>query len=100
MVDAPSSRALAPPEKRMQVNGVARARQALIRLELPMGAVTLGARDDLVRESPRWRLDEGCTPRVDRDGRPSSTGLGLWVPSVLKPHARNLRINPPPPPRN
>ena len=42
-----SSRSLAHLEKRVHANGVAPVRQTLIRLELPMGAVVLDAKNDL-----------------------------------------------------
>ena len=57
---------MAQLEKRVHANGVAPVRQALIRLELPLGAVFLYSLGD----------------------------LGLWVPSVIEPQERNLLINP------
>ena len=61
MVYAASSRALAQLEKRVHANGVAPARQALIRLELPEDALIQDAQADLGLESARWRQDEGYT---------------------------------------
>ncbi len=94
MVYAASSRALAQLEKRVHANGVAPIKQALIRLELPIGAVILDAHNDLALESPRWRLDEGYTQGIGVDWLQSTTSLGLWVPSVVEPQERNLLINP------
>ena len=94
VVYAASSRALAQLEKRVHANGVAPIKQALIRLELPTGAVILDAKDDLALESPRWRLDEGYTQGVGVDWLQSTASLGLWVPSVVEPQERNLLINP------
>jgi RES domain-containing protein len=94
MVYAASSRALAQLEKRVHANGVAPIKQALIRLELPIGAVILDAKDDLALESPRWRSDEGYTQGVGVDWLQSTASLGLWVPSVVEPQERNLLINP------
>ncbi len=94
MVYAASSRALAQLEKRVHANGLAPIKQALIRLELPIGAVILDAKDDLALESPRWRLDEGYTQGVGVDWLQSTASLGLWVPSVVEPQERNLLINP------
>jgi RES domain-containing protein len=94
MVYAASSRALAQLEKRVHANGVAPVNQALIRLELPVGAVLLDARDNLALESPRWRLDEGYTQGVGVDWLQSTASLGLWVPSVVEPQEYNLLINP------
>ena len=94
VVYAASSRALAQLEKRVHANGVAPIKQALIRLELPTGAVILDAKDDLGMESPRWRLDEGYKQGVGVDWLQSPASLGLWVPSVVEPQERNLLINP------
>jgi RES domain-containing protein len=94
MVYAASSRALAQLEKRVHANGVAPVKQALIRLELPTGAVLLDAQDDLALQAPRWRLDEGYTQGVGVDWLRSTASLGLWVPSVVEPQERNLLINP------
>ncbi|WP_293639036.1 RES family NAD+ phosphorylase, partial [Polaromonas sp.] len=82
VVYAASSRALAQLEKRVHANGVAPVKQALIRLELPLGADILDAHNDLALESPRWRLDEGYTQGVGVDWLQSTASLGLWVPSV------------------
>lgn len=94
MVYAASSRALAQLEKRVHANGVAPVKQALLRLELPLGAVLLDAQDDLALESPRWRVDEGYTQSVGLAWLQSTASLGLWVPSVVEPQERNLLINP------
>ncbi|MBC7379854.1 MAG: RES family NAD+ phosphorylase [Burkholderiaceae bacterium] len=94
VVYAASSRALAQLEKRVHANGVAPVKQALIRLELPLGAIILDAHNDLALESPRWRLDEGYTQGVGVDWLQSTASLGLWVPSVVEPQERNLLINP------
>ena len=94
IVYAASSRALAQLEKRVHANGVAPVRQALIRLELPKGAVVLDAKDDLALQSPRWRSDEGHTQGVGVDWLHSNTSLGLSAPSVVEPQERNLLINP------
>ena len=81
-------------EKRVHANGVAPVRQALIRLDLPEGAVILDAKDDLALQSPRWRSDEGHTQGIGVDWLQSNTSLGLWVPSIVEPQERNLLINP------
>jgi len=94
VVYAASSRALAQLEKRVHANGVAPARQALIRLELPKSAVILDAKGDLDLQSPQWRLDEGYTQGVGVAWLHSNTSLGLWVPSFVEPQERNLLINP------
>ena len=94
MVYAASSRALAQLEKRVHANGVAPVKQALIRLDLPLGAVILDALDDLDLEAPRWRADEGYTQGIGVDWLQSCASLGLWVPSVVEPQERNLLINP------
>jgi len=94
VVYAASSRALAQLEKRVHANGVAPVKQALIRLELPFGAVLLDAQCDLALESPRWRVDEGYTQGVGVAWVQSTASLGLWVPSVVEPQERNLLINP------
>lgn len=94
MVYAASSRALVQLEKRVHANGVAPVQQALIRLELPVAAVLLDARDDLALESPRWRLDEGYTQGVGLEWLQSTASVGLWVPSVVEPQECNLLINP------
>ena len=94
VVYAASSRALAQLEKRVHANGVAPVKQALIRLELPLGAVLLDAQDNLALESPRWRVDEGYTQGVGVAWVQSTASLGLWVPSVVEPQERNLLINP------
>lgn len=89
-----SSRALAQLEKRVHANGVAPVKQALIRLDFPLGAVILDALDDLDLASPRWRADEGYTQGIGVDWLQSSASLGLWVPSVVEPQEHNLLINP------
>ncbi len=94
IVYAASSRALAQLEKRVHANGVAPVRQALIRLELPEGAVVLDAKDNLALQSPRWRLDEGYSQGIGIDWLHSNASLGLWVPSIVEPQERNLLINP------
>ena len=94
LVYAASSRALAQLEKRVHANGVAPVKQALIRLELPLGAVILDAQEDFALESPRWRADEGYTQGVGVAWLQSTASLGLWVPSVVEPQERNLMINP------
>ena len=94
VVYAASSRALAQLEKRVHANGVAPIKQALIRLEFPLGAVLLDAQGDLALESPRWRMDEGYTQGVGVAWVQSTASLGLWVPSVVEPQERNLLINP------
>jgi RES domain-containing protein len=94
VVYAASSRALAQLEKRVHANGVAPIKQALIRLELPLGVVLLDAQGDLALESPRWRVDEGYTQGVGVTWVQSTASLGLWVPSVVEPQERNLLINP------
>ena len=78
----------------MHANGVAPIKQALIRLELPLGVVLLDAQGDLALESPRWRVDEGYTQGVGVTWVQSTASLGLWVPSVVEPQERNLLINP------
>ena len=94
VVYAASSRALAQLEKRVHANGVAPIKQALIRLEFPLGAVLLDAQGDLALESPRWRVDEGYTQGVGVAWAQSTASLGLWVPSVVEPQERNLLLNP------
>ena len=94
VVYAASSRALAQLEKRVHANGVAPARQALIRLELPKGALIQDAQADLGLESPRWRQDEGYTQNLGVHWLESNASLGLWVPSYVEPRERNLLLNP------
>ena len=94
LVYAASSRALAQLEKRVHANGVAPARQALIRLELPKGALVQDAQTDLRLESPRWRQDEGYTQNLGVQWLESNASLGLWVPSYVEPRERNLLLNP------
>ena len=94
VVYAASSRALAQLEKRVHANGVAPIKQALIRLEFPLGAVLLDAQGDLALESPRWRVDEGYTQGLGVAWAQSTASLGLWVPSVVEPQERNLLLNP------
>lgn len=94
LVYAASSRALAQLEKRVHANGVAPVRQALIRLELPLGACLLDAQDDLALQVPKWRVDEGHTQGVGVHWLRSTASLGLWVPSVVEPQEHNLLINP------
>lgn len=94
MVYAASTRALAQLEKRVQANGVAPIRQALIRLELPENAVIQDARVDLALQSPKWKTDEGYTQNLGVQWLESNSSLGLWVPSYVEPQERNLLINP------
>ena len=94
MVYAASSRALAQLEKRVHANGVAPARQALIRLELPKDALMQDAQADLGSESPKWMRDEGYTQSLGVRWIESNAGLGLWVPSCVEPQERNLLLNP------
>lgn len=93
MVYAPGSRALAQLEKRVNSNGVAPVRQAMIRLDLPEGAQLLDVDEDLALQS-QWRTDEGYTQGVGVDWLRSKGSLGLWVPSFIEPQERNLLINP------
>jgi RES domain-containing protein len=94
VVYAASSRALAQLEKRVHANGVAPARQALIRLELPEDALIQDAQADLGLESARWRQDEGYTQNFGVHWLESNASLGLWVPSFVEPRERNLLLNP------
>ena len=94
MVYAASTRALAQLEKRVHANGVAPVRQALIRLELPKGAVLQDAQADLRLESPKWRRDEGYTQNLGVRWLGSNASLGLWVPSYVEPQEHNLLLNP------
>ena len=94
VVYAASSRALAQLEKRVHANGVPPVRQALIRLEMPLHAITLDAVTDLALQTPKWREDEGYTQDIGTQWLDSRTSLGLWVPSIVEPQERNLLINP------
>lgn len=94
VVYAASSRALAQLEKRVHANGVAPVRQALIRLELPAGAIVQDVQADLALQSPKWRRDEGYTQSLGLQWLKSNASLGLWVPSYVEPQERNLLLNP------
>ena len=94
VVYAASSRALAQLEKRVHANSVMPVRQALIRLEMPVNAITLDAVGDLALQTPKWREDEGYTQGIGTQWLNSRASLGLWVPSIVEPQERNLLINP------
>ena len=94
VVYAASSRALAQLEKRVHANSVAPVRQALIRLEMPTGAIALDAEADLALQTPKWKDDEGYTQGIGTQWLNSKASLGLWVPSIVEPQERNLLINP------
>ena len=94
VVYAASTRALAQLEKRVHANGVAPVRQALIRLELPEGAVIQDAQADLTLQLPKWKRDEGYTQNLGVRWLESNASLALWVPSYVEPQERDLLLNP------
>jgi RES domain-containing protein len=86
-----SSRALCQLEKRVHCNGFAPANLALMRLELPPGAVI----EDVAPTLPaRWRDDMSATQAIGAEWARSGRSLGLWVPSFVESAERNLVINP------
>jgi RES domain-containing protein len=91
VVYAGSTRALCQLEKRVHCNGFAPRNMALIRLELPNGAL-------LEEASPllpaNWQTDMTVTQAIGADWARSGRSLGLWVPSFVESAERNLVINP------
>lgn len=92
VVYASSNRALCQLEKRVHCNGVQPRHQAMLRLELPDGAVledvrALGLPDN-------WRQYEAWTQDAGVQWRASGASLGLWVPSAVEPGELNLVLNP------
>jgi RES domain-containing protein len=86
-----STRALCQLEKRVHCNGYAPKGMALIRLELPDGALI----EDVAPLLPaNWRADTSATQTIGADWARSDRSLGLWVPSYVEPAERNLVINP------
>lgn len=92
IVYAASTRALCQLEKRVHCNGVAPANMALLRLELPKGAVLREA--EALGLSKTWREDEAHTQALGTAWAGSGDGLGLWVPSFVEPAECNLVLNP------
>jgi len=92
VIYAGSSRALCQLEKRVHSNGSNPKDQALMRLELPDGAVVrhveeLGLPAD-------WRTNQAATQSLGMAWLAQATELGLWVPSYIEPSELNLLINP------
>src|SRR5207248_1705608 len=91
VVYAGSTRALCQLEKRVHCNGYAPRDLALIRLELPDGALL----EDSTKLLPaHWRTDMTATQAIGADWARSGRSLGLWVPSYVESAERNLVINP------
>ncbi|TFY99070.1 RES family NAD+ phosphorylase [Ramlibacter humi] len=92
IVYAAGTRALCQLEKRVHCNGVAPANMALLRLELPKGAVLQDAEARGLAKA--WRQDEAHTQALGTAWAGSDDSLGLWVPSFVEPAERNLVLNP------
>lgn len=91
IVYAGSTRALCQLEKRVHCNGFAPRDMALMRLELPGGALL----EDVEPLLPaHWRGDMTATQAIGADWARSGRSLGLWVPSFVESAERNLVINP------
>jgi RES domain-containing protein len=91
IVYAGSTRALCQLERRVHCNGYAPKNLALIRLELPTGAIV---EDALPLLPANWRDDMSATQAIGAQWARSGRTLGLWVPSYVEPAERNLVINP------
>lgn len=91
VVYAGSTRALCQLEKRVHCNGFAPKDMALMRLELPAGALLEDA-SPLLPEN--WRSDMTATQAIGANWARAGRSLGLWVPSFVEPAERNLVINP------
>ena len=87
-----SSRALCQLEKRVHANGASPKDQALMRLEVPDGAVI----EDVIELGlpSNWRDDVGVTQAIGNAWIQSGSALGLWVPSYVEPTEKNLLLNP------
>lgn len=93
VVYAGASRAICQLEKRVHCNGVRPIGQALIRLDLPDGALAEDVRK-LVSLPANWIDQEALTQSIGVTWRTSASALGLWVPSAVEPHENNLILNP------
>jgi RES domain-containing protein len=86
-----ATRALCQLEKRVHCNGCAPRDMALMRLELPRGALLEDASPLL---PAHWRGDMNATQAIGATWARSARSLGLWVPSYVEPAERNLLVNP------
>ena len=93
VVYAGGSRAICQLEKRVHCNGVKPIGQALIRLDLPDGAVIQDVRQgfDLPAD---WIDQEVWTQSMGMAWRKVGNALGLWVPSAVEPSESNIILNP------
>jgi RES domain-containing protein len=93
VVYASASRALSQLEKRVNANGVAPVKQALIKLELAKGCKCLSAITHLMLKDD-WKNDLAYTQDVGTAWLKSKSSLALWVPAYVEPLENNLLINP------
>ena len=94
VVYAGGSRALCQLEKRVHCNGIRPLNQALLRLDLPDGAIL----EDVcaLTDLPSNWIDPESLDAVDRHcmAKNEPRVLGLWVPSAVEPGENNIVLNP------
>jgi RES domain-containing protein len=93
VVYAGESRALCQLEKRVHCNGIRPVNQALLRLDLPNGAILEDVRG-LADLPSDWIDRESLTQSIGIEWRRTNRALGLWVPSAVEPGENNIVLNP------